>query len=117
MNYSGVIACVCAPFCGSDSAVVLAVEKVGQHLRSKKAAVVSPADLPHALDAAKRLDILLGMVRSAEVLVLLPGWGSCKESRAAWAVAEVLQMDMVFVESDGKGGLVFPALDGVAGAL
>ena len=116
MNFSGQIVCVVAPHSHIDSAVVRSVEEVRESLKSQGAAVLSPADLPYALDAVGRLDVLLAMVRASQVLVLLPGWGGCNMGRAAWAVASGLNAKTIYADRDKSGAIFFPDLSGSVGS-
>jgi hypothetical protein len=112
-SFSGLIVCVVAPHAHADSRAVRYAEEVKAVLVSKKAAVLSPADLPYAVDVAARADISLAMVRASQALVLLPDWGGCKLARAIWAFAGSIGLPIVFADRDKSGGIIFPAENAV----
>lgn len=108
-SFSCLIVCVVAPHAHADSGAVKQAEEVKAALVSKKAAVLSPSDLPCAIDVAARADISLAMARASQALVLLPGWGNCELSRAVWAFAKASGLSIVFADRDKAGGIIFPA--------
>lgn len=112
-SFSGLIVCVVAPHAHADSGAVKQAEEVKSALVSKKAAVLSPADLPYAVDVAARVDISLAMVRASQALVLLPNWGGCELARAAWAFAKASGLSIVFADRDKAGGIIFPTANAV----
>lgn len=107
-SFSGLIVCVVAPYSHADSDAVKQAEEVKAALVAKKAAVLSPADLPYALDVPARADISIAMVRASQALVLLPNWGACELARAAWAFAKAAGSTIVFADRDREGKLIFP---------
>jgi hypothetical protein len=108
-SFSGLIVCVVAAHTHADSNEVKRVEEVKAVLVSKKAAVLSPADLPYAVDVAARADISMAMVRASQALVLLPNWGGCELARAIWAFAKSIGLPIIFADRDKAGGIIFPA--------
>lgn len=113
MNVTSLIVCVVAPNYWKDSKSFAVIAEAESFLRAKKAAVLTPAVLPYALGDSQRLDIAQAMVRSSNVLALMPGWGNCKACRAAWALAEALGMSQVFIDRGLDGALTMSALEGL----
>ncbi|CAH3647104.1 TPA: DUF4406 domain-containing protein [Citrobacter freundii] len=61
---------------------------------------LNPAILPDGLSQAEYMDICLAMLRCAEVIYLLKGWESSPGARAEKALAEKLELQVIYQEED-----------------
>lgn len=62
--------------------------------------VLNPAILPDGLSQAEYMDICLAMLRCAEVIYLLKGWEESPGARAEKALAEKLEMQIIYQEEE-----------------
>ncbi|HHW0480884.1 TPA: DUF4406 domain-containing protein [Escherichia coli] len=70
------------------------------HLWSKGHIVLNPARLPDGLTQAEYMDICLSMLRCADAIYMLEGWEHSAGARAEKALAEKLEMEIIFQEED-----------------
>lgn len=61
---------------------------------------LNPAVLPDGLTQAQYMDICLAMLRCAEVVYLLKGWEASPGARAEKALAEKLEMQIIYQEEE-----------------
>ena len=69
-------------------------------LGSKGHVVLNPALLPDGLTQAEYMDICLSMLRCADAIYMLEGWEHSAGARAEHAVAEKLEMELIFQEEE-----------------
>ncbi|MBJ9598068.1 DUF4406 domain-containing protein [Citrobacter werkmanii] len=62
--------------------------------------VLNPATLPDGLSQAEYMDICLAMLRCAEVIYLLRGWEASPGARVEKALAEKLDMQIIYQEEE-----------------
>lgn len=60
--------------------------------------VLNPALLPDGLTQAEYMDICLAMIRCADAVFMLRGWEKSAGARAENALAERLEMEIIFQE-------------------
>ncbi|EPG9672815.1 DUF4406 domain-containing protein [Citrobacter freundii] len=61
---------------------------------------LNPAILPDGLSQAEYMDICLAMLRCADVIYLLKGWEYSPGARAEKALAEKLELQVIYQEED-----------------
>lgn len=61
---------------------------------------LNPAILPDGLSQAEYMDICLAMLRCADVIYLLKGWEQSPGTRAEKALAEKLELQVIYQEED-----------------
>lgn len=61
---------------------------------------LNPAILPDGLSQAEYMDICLAMLRCADVIYLLKGWESSPGARAEKALAEKLELQVIYQEEE-----------------
>lgn len=61
---------------------------------------LNPAILPDGLSQAEYMDICLAMLRCADAIFMLRGWEKSAGARAENALAEKLEMEIIFQEED-----------------
>lgn len=61
--------------------------------------VLNPASLPDGLTQPQYMDICLAMLRCAEAIYLLRGWEESAGAVAEKALAEKLQLEIIYQES------------------
>jgi len=69
-------------------------------LGSKGHVVLNPALLPDGLTQAEYMDICLSMLRCADAVFMLRGWEKSAGARAENALAEKLEMEIIFQEEE-----------------
>lgn len=61
---------------------------------------LNPAILPDGLSQAEYMDICLAMLRCADAIYMLEGWEHSAGARAENALAEKLEMEIIFQEEE-----------------
>ncbi|MDY3586874.1 DUF4406 domain-containing protein [Enterobacter asburiae] len=69
-------------------------------LGAKGHVVLNPALLPDGLTQAEYMDICLAMLRCADAIYMLEGWEHSAGARAENALAEKLEMEIIFQEEE-----------------
>ena len=69
-------------------------------LGSKGHIILNPALLPDGLSQAEYMDICLAMLRCADGIYMLEGWEHSAGARAENALAEKLELEILFQEED-----------------
>ncbi|EOJ0049796.1 TPA: DUF4406 domain-containing protein [Enterobacter hormaechei] len=69
-------------------------------LGAKGHVVLNPALLPDGLTQAEYMDICLSMLRCADAVFMLRGWEKSAGARAENALAEKLEMEIIFQEEE-----------------
>ncbi len=69
-------------------------------LGAKGHVVLNPALLPDGLTQAEYMDICLSMLRCADAIYMLEGWEHSAGARAENALAEKLEMEIIFQEEE-----------------
>lgn len=69
-------------------------------LGSKGHIILNPALLPDGLSQAEYMDICLAMLRCADGIYMLEGWEHSSGARAENALAEKLELEILFQEED-----------------
>ena len=62
--------------------------------------VLNPAVLPDGLEQREYMDICCAMIRCADAVFMLRGWEKSAGARAENALAEKLEMEIIFQEED-----------------
>lgn len=62
--------------------------------------VLNPALLPDRLTQKEYMDICLAMIRCADAIYMLEGWEHSAGARAENALAEKLEMEIIFQEEE-----------------
>lgn len=69
-------------------------------LGAKGHVVLNPALLPDGLTQAEYMDICLSMLRCADAIYMLEGWEHSAGARAENALAEKLEIEIIFQEDE-----------------
>ncbi|WP_313411767.1 DUF4406 domain-containing protein [Atlantibacter hermannii] len=67
-------------------------------LSSEGYVVLNPATLPDGLTQSEYMDICLAMLRCADAIYMLRGWEQSAGARAENALAEKLELEIIFQE-------------------
>lgn len=78
---------IAGPMSGHDNENREAFNKEAARLSQRGHTVLNPAMLPDGLSQAQYMDICLAMLRSAEGVLLLPGWKSSAGATAEYHYA------------------------------
>lgn len=69
-------------------------------IAENKHVALNPAVLPDGLTQAEYMDICLAMLRCADAIYMLEGWEHSAGARAENALAEKLEMEIIFQEEE-----------------
>ena len=73
---------------------------VAQQMLSGGHVALNPATLPDGLSQREYMDICLAMLRCADAIYMLEGWEHSAGARAENALAEKLEMEIIFQEEE-----------------
>ncbi|TIT86795.1 MAG: DUF4406 domain-containing protein [Mesorhizobium sp.] len=79
-----------------------AFRREAERLNSEGYAVLNPATLPDGLSQAQYMDICIAMVRCANTVFMLQGWEKSAGARAEHAMAEKLDLEIIYQEKNSK---------------
>lgn len=94
---------IAGPMSGLPDANRPAFHSVAADLQSRGYTILNPAILPDGLSQAQYMDICFAMLRSADCIYLLEGWEHSAGARAENALAEKLELEIVFQEEYFRG--------------
>ena len=91
---------IAGPMTGYDDFNRPMFNAVAQQMSSGGHVALNPATLPDGLSQREYMDICLAMLRCADAIYMLEGWEHSAVARAENALAEKLEMEIIFQEED-----------------
>lgn len=83
---------ISGPMSGHEDLNRAAFNKEAERLASHGHTVLNPATLPDGLDERSYMDISFAMLRSADAILMLPGWKASASASAEYHYAYKLEL-------------------------
>lgn len=83
---------ISGPMTGHDNFNRAAFNKEAERLASHGHTVLNPATLPDGLDERSYMDISFAMLRSADAILMLPGWKASAGASAEYHYAYKMEL-------------------------
>lgn len=87
---------IAGPMSGLDNENRAAFNQLAQTLKQQGHVILNPAILPDGLEQHEYMDICFAMVRAADQLIMLKGWGNSEGATAEYYYAVKLKKTILY---------------------